>query len=575
MDRHLKPAAVLAGGEPAPPRFAAASLGDILRHSAAMRASGTITYLEGDTESRITYAALLARAESVQRMLMQSALAHGDPVILQVESPHELVPVFWGCVLAGITPIITPVAAQALRAAAAEDVVQIGVRLGAAAILADAASQPFLKDPCRKAGLGLLSSEIPIDGHETPPSGPSSSAATAFIQLTSGSSGQSKSVYVSHQNILSAVWESSSLAVFEHGPSLCWTSLTHITSLVWHIRETAFGRAQVIARPEAFTRDPLRWLDWLSDYSVALTRAPNFALAHVVRALERSSHRAWRLDPIRSVVLGGEPINIATCESFLNALAPFGLQRSVLFAGYGLSESTGGVTYVPVACGSAGTVVSVGRGVSVGDRVRRASRSAEHARHFVSVGVPMGGTVVRVVGKDGVVVEPDVVGHIEISGPTIARCVRRSGGTTSAHLREDWLVTGDTGFVSDNGLVVTGRANDVSVVRGQQISVADVEALISNIDAVDDTRMCAIVSRRRRVDAEQVVVVFAVKPHRQTDGEQVAAEVARLVSAHFGFQPEVIPIPGASFPITDSGKIGRAELQAMVDAGQFTASLQH
>lgn len=109
-----------------------------------------------------------------------------------------------------------------------------------------------------------------------------------------------------------------------------------------------------------------------------------------------------------------------------------------------------------------------------------------------TVGRPLDGFEVRIVGDEGTVLGPGGSGRIEVRGPAV------SPGFLDEPEREpdDWLRTGDVGCLDDAGrLSVLGRADSVIVTGGEKVHPAEVEAAIRLYPGVVEARVYGVDDR--------------------------------------------------------------------------------
>ncbi|MGW0699583.1 class I adenylate-forming enzyme family protein [Streptomyces sp. NPDC002867] len=104
-----------------------------------------------------------------------------------------------------------------------------------------------------------------------------------------------------------------------------------------------------------------------------------------------------------------------------------------------------------------------------------------------------------------------VDGEVRLRGEAV--CRGYLGATESPFDSEGFLRTGDLGHLTDSGhLVLTGRAKDVIIRKGENISAQEIESLLHTHPAVGDAaviglpdaergeRVCAVVERARGAD---------------------------------------------------------------------------
>ncbi|RLU84003.1 cyclohexanecarboxylate-CoA ligase [Streptomyces griseocarneus] len=123
-------------------------------------------------------------------------------------------------------------------------------------------------------------------------------------------------------------------------------------------------------------------------------------------------------------------------------------------------------------------------------------------------GRPAAGMEIRVTGTDGVPVPPGADGEIRLRGEAVCHGYLDLAQNAEAFDPDGFLRTGDLGHLTDTGhLVLTGRAKDIIIRKGENVSAQEVERLLHTHPAVEDAaviglpdpvrgeRVCAIVQQ--------------------------------------------------------------------------------
>src|SRR5262249_50095051 len=151
----------------------------------------------------------------------------------------------------------------------------------------------------------------------------------------------------------------------------------------------------------------------------------------------------------------------ATSHRFLELLAPHGLRADAMRPAWGMSETCSGVTYTRQSRDdrTAGTVAI--DPASLGGRLRYLPPADEKAVVLSTVGGPIPGVRVRVVGEDGSVLPEGRVGELRITGSTMMRgYFGNDEANREAYDEHGWFRTGDLAFVRDGEVVIAGRVKD-------------------------------------------------------------------------------------------------------------------
>lgn len=165
-----------------------------------------------------------------------------------------------------------------------------------------------------------------------------------------------------------------------------------------------------------------------------------------------------------------------------------------------------------------------------------------------------GGCVYDGVPLDGMAAAVDPDGRVLLRGPVLADGYR-SGHTLEPLTTDGWLRTGDVGHWDDGRLVVTGRADDVVVTGGVNVSTAAVATVLQDHAAV--TEAAVVGADDPEWGQRLIAYVVPADPVRPPTLEQLRAFVrARSEPA---YAPRDVIIVTA-LPRTALGKIDRSAL---------------
>ena len=546
---------------PLPESPSLCGLGSLLERAAREAGDKGIRYVEANgAEVWQPYSALYEQALRISGALKQAGTRPKDPILLQIDQNPELLPTFWGCVLAGLTPVpvAVPLRYEPSNAAAAK-LVNAWKLLERPLIVASDALVDQVRafgaelglEDCQVTALSLLTSHAPDPRPHTP-----AEDDLALLLLTSGSTGLPKAVIQTHRMIvrrsMSAVHQ---LGLTRDDISLNWMPLDHVGGLVMsHVRDVFSACDQVHAHIEPVLQDPLRWLDWIDRFRCTTTWAPNFAFALINERAEQIVKRTWNLSCMRVILNGGESIVPRTGRQFLRLLMPYGLPASAIHPGWGMTETTSGI-------------------------VHSSSFSLETTRDedaFVDIGPPCPGTALRVVDAGNAVVEEGVIGHLQVQGETVTPGYFGRPELNREIFTEDgWFSTGDLALLKNGRMTITGRAKDEIIVNGLNYFPHEIESVVERVVGVEASSAAACGVRVSDGETDVLVIFFSpVHGDDQRLGELLQS-IRRTVVTDIGLNPKlVIPIPRDTLPRTAIGKIRRAELKSRFVAGEFQPILR-
>jgi len=178
-----------------------------------------------------------------------------------------------------------------------------------------------------------------------------------------------------------------------------------------------------------------------------------------------------------------------------------------------------------------------------------------------SMGLPMPGHRVEIIGEDGTVLPPGEVGDIALHGnpPSLFREYWRDPEATRGCRRGDWYLTGDRATRDEDGyLWFVGRSDDVIISAGYRIGPFEVESALLEHPAVAE----AAGAGKPDPDRGQIVKAFVILAGGHEASDELAAEIqghVKRVTAPYKYPREIDFV--LELPKTISGKIRRVELR--------------
>ncbi|MDX6361235.1 MAG: long-chain fatty acid adenylase/transferase FadD26 [Streptomyces sp.] len=574
------------------------------RHRPQQRAVTHVDFPDLTSAGRhrtLGWRALDARARAVADRLATVA-APGDRAALVMPQGLDYVVAFLGCLYARV--IAVPLFGPQLP----------GHEGRLAAVLADCEPACLLTDSATVAAVSAFVADrnlpaprmVAVDqlivqrlepGTDT--SGPDPDDI-AYLQYTSGSTRSPAGVMISHANVVANARQA--LDAFVADPrtatTVGWLPLFHDMGLVLSVAAPVVGGfPSVLMDPVSFLEDPARWLRLLGSYDGTISAAPNFAYDYCVARTAPDLVDELRLDRVRVLINGSEPVRPGTIERFRAVFAPAGLDPAAHCPAYGLAEATvfaaaDSSATPPVTVVCAAGALAQGRIEVVPephprDQAPDAGRTPDPARddasdggrealhdtaELVSCGAPVGQEL-RIVGADGEVLPQGRVGEIQLRGPNVARGYWKRVDQAFGD-PDGWLRTGDLGALHEGRLLVTGRLKDVIIVDGRNHYPQDVEETVQSVaPLVRRDRLAAFAVTRADGTGEELVVVAehrrdAHPTERQTCDAERAARAA--VSERHGLRLAGLRlVPPGAVPRTSSGKVARAASRARFLDGGF------
>lgn len=508
-----------------------------------------------DDEHLITNSDLYTSVCTIAAQLQKRKLK-GKRVLLMYKQGIEFIQVFLGCLTAGVIPaLVNPPAASKMvkrieRIVTDGDFAMVltdthgnGILDGygaEAADVADADVKAVDKLP------RLVTSDIRVGEGDWFINETISPNDIAFLQYTSGSTGNPKGVMISHANLMANMRAIEHTFTFDDKcVGVSWLPIFHDMGLVGSTLQPLYvGAPLIFMSPLHFIQRPARWLRAISKYKATHSGAPNFAYDYCVEKIKAKDREGLDLSSWLVAFNGSEPVRNQTIKDFYAAFKDHGLRPGAHMAVYGMAEST--------------LILS-------GTRYCDAS-NPEGSQGYATSGFVVPEHDLKIVDPDTCeVLEDGSIGEVWAAGPSICAGYYNAEqanaetfnfslpGETGAYLR-----TGDAGFMQDGQLYVTGRLKAMLIARGRNIHIEDIEWTLSQIDELAPNSSTVFLLDDE--DPDSVVVVAGLK---MLSEQETWPELCNTISARIyeEFQLKVSRVAfirPRDLPKTTSGKIQRS-----------------
>ncbi|ANN17480.1 fatty-acid--CoA ligase [Amycolatopsis orientalis] len=389
--------------------------------------------------------------------------------------------------------------------------------------------------------------------------------ALAIVQFTSGSTSLPKGVMLPHRTTMAGL----RACVVSGGFSpddvfMQWVPTFHDMGLIGLQSHWLNGADVHVFAPTTFLRRPGKVLEHFAAHGGTVLTGPNFSYDYLLDTVPPDQLSTLDLSRWRLAFNGAEPVSAATVRRFTEALAPSGVDASVMYPVYGMAEATLSISFPEPGATARLRAVDRDELARTGD-VRPVEETAPAAKPVVSVGRPVHGVDLRVVREDGSVVADGALGEIQIRGESVTTGYFRDPEATAAVFDRGWLRTGDLGFQLDGELYVTGRRKEMVVVHGQNYFPDDVETVAREVPGVY-RRRCVAFSDTDADGGERIGVIVETGE----DPAVVREEVRRRVAAELELaQVAVYAVKPRWIPRTTSGKWQRVLAAQRVTSGEI------
>lgn len=569
-----------------------ATLVDALRIRAAERPDKTLYRFlgAGEDEQTLSFAQLDRDARMIGAHL-QARAGHAPTVALLLYPPGlEFIRAFFGCLYAGV--IAVPLHLPGSRQENWQRLSKIANDAGASFVLTDDgnhdAVQRWLQAAPELDLTPLVSTALCREDAAAPAFAlaPGRPEALAFLQYTSGSTGDPKGVMVSQANLMHN--QRLMQRKFGHDDNAVvvgWLPQYHDMGLIGNILQPLYlGATAILMSPNTFLQNPLRWLQAISRYRATTSGGPNFAYRLCAERIRDEDKAGLDLRSWEVAFNGAEPISARTLDQFHQAFQGCGFRREAFFPCYGLAEIT---LFAVGAARERGAVTrwveretlarGLARPLSNSDAGNDSAGSGE--LELVSSGeLPDEGALGIVDPATGVLCEPGTVGEIWLHSPSVANgywqretLSREMFQARPAGDERQYLRTGDLGFTHEGQLYVTGRLKDLVIVRGRNIYPQDVESTVQDEFPVlrNGCGACFGVEH----DGEDMLTLVQEVERtalNRTDFKGLWRDINRLLSERFGFRLHTLAlVRPAQVPKTSSGKVRRSACRDLLQQGQL------
>ncbi|MDJ0508247.1 MAG: fatty acyl-AMP ligase [Crocosphaera sp.] len=531
------------------------------------------TFLErGETEQcSLTYGQLDRKAREIAAILHKNQL-EGERALLMYSPGIDFIVAFFACLYAGViaVPIYPPRRNQSLdRLKAIIDDCQAKEVLTTTTIQRNLENS-IINYPELSSLQWLTTDNLPqrLNAQKFLPIEVKKDHI-AFLQYTSGSTGNPKGVMVSHGNLIHNL--STIQQAFAHNHTsrgLGWLPLFHDMGLIGNVLQPLYvGFPCTLMSPVDFLQKPYRWLQGISQYQATTSGGPNFAYDLCVSKITDEQIKTLDLSSWKVAFTGAEPIRAETLEAFAAKFAPCGFDKKAFYPCYGMAEATLFITGGMAS--HAPKLKTIDEKALEENQVVEVSKEQPHSRTLVSCGREWLGQTVKIVNPHTLTqCDENQVGEIWVSGDSVARGYwqqpHKTQETFETYLwntqEGPFLRTGDLGFLSsEKELFVTGRLKDVIIIRGRNHYPQDIELTVEESHPALRPSCGAAFTIGDAGNEKLIILQEIERAHlRKLDSEEVKKAIRQAVAKHHGLQVhEVMLIRTATIPKTSSGKIQR------------------
>jgi len=347
----------------------------------------------------------------------------------------------------------------------------------------------------------------------------------AGIFYTGGTTGRSKGVMLSHNNLVTNALHTLAEGLFPEGSIYLHAApMFHLANGAAMFVQLLSGGRNVIIR--SFTPEGVMDAVQAEKVNVGLI-VPTM----IQMLVDHPSFGSRDMSSLKRILYGASPITEALLERAMKKLPHVAFHQL-----YGMTETAPCATHLPWR-------EHTGEGRAKG-------------RHR-GCGRAIIGVEVRIVDVDHKPVPPNTVGEVAIRGNNVMMGYWERPEETAKALIGGWMHTGDGGYMDDDGyFYLVDRIKDMIVTGGENVYSIEVENVLAQHPAVVQ---CAVVGIPHERWGEAVHAIIVRKPNVAVDPAEVIAFCKEKI-AHYKC-PRTVDVRDEPLPLSGAGKILKRELR--------------
>jgi long-chain acyl-CoA synthetase len=466
-----------------------------------------IAVIEGEKD--ILYRDLAQKALTIQKMLSQK---QKENIAILLPNGSDYIAAFYGTIMSGMT--VFPLNALMTK----HEVIPLLAQASVHTVITSNRFSPLFTGLTESEAPDvniIYIEELPIyDGDDLPAAANIGADEPMVLLGTSGTTGNSKLVQLSENNVASAV--------LGYMGKMDFDGINDIRFILGAPFSSAYGMmilsvCLMQSFPIVLVNDKLT-LDAFYK-AVEAHRVTHYeGGTSVILMMEQMADRPipYDISSLRYLAFGGSKVSGETIKKLFNAYP--GVE---FYQGYGMTEASPLVTKRPIKPNSVGLAI---KGVKIA------------------------------IDADGMITDiPYTKGEIVVKGPNIMLGYYKNEEETNKVLKNGYLFTGDIGYLDEDGdLYICGRKKNLIIVRGFNVQPEEVEECILNSSLVKD---CIVYGRTNEFGTE-IICTDVVPMNSQVEKEDIWAYFHSHLAEYK--QPQIINFCD-EIPKNLSGKTERTE----------------
>ncbi|KAI1296067.1 putative fatty-acid--CoA ligase FadD10 [Mortierella claussenii] len=360
---------------------------------------------------------------------------------------------------------------------------------------------------------------------------------TALICYSSGTTGKSKGVELTHVNFISNTAQVTPLegdVGMHENIAMAVLPMYHIYGIQLHLMYGVYNGIKTIVLQKF---NPVDFLKTIQDFKI---KSLNLVPPQILMLVKAPIVDEYDLSSVRFVMSGAAPCSRELSQALMKRFPQVQFRQ-----GYGMSEMS-------------------------------------PASHVGLYSKPVHGSIGCVVPNQEVrLVDPDTGkdatrgerGEIWVRGPNVMKGYRNNAKATQETLdSEGWLHTGDIAVVDEHeNFFIVDRLKELIKYKGFQVAPAELEALLLDHPLILDAAVIGVENKEQATEVPLAFVVKAPGPGQALTEGEVEEYVASKVAAHKKLRGGVRFIE--VIPKSAAGKILRKDLRVLLQQQLLKAKL--
>ncbi|TMW71651.1 AMP-binding protein [Alteribacter natronophilus] len=294
----------------------------------------------------------------------------------------------------------------------------------------------------------------------------------ALLQYTGGTTGVAKGVMLTHYNLVANTTQALRwMHKIDHGNEviLCALPFFHVYGMTVGMNFSIMDRSKMVILPRF---DPAQTLKAIQNQKVTIfPGAPTMYIG----LINDPKVQKYDLSSVEVCISGSAPLPVEVQERFES------LTGGKLSEGFGLTEASP-VTHFNLMWGK---------------------------RPSGSIGLPWPDTDAAVLSAEtGEQAKPGEIGELAVRGPQVMKGYWNRPEDTNATFSDDWLLTGDMGYMDEEGyFYIVDRKKDMIIAGGFNIYPREVEEVLYEHEAIQEAVVIGVPDPYRGETVKAFVVL--------------------------------------------------------------------